>query len=286
MPRSLVFALLVLLGVLAAPRAFAQHAALPDTLVALDSEEGQRLLGESTARRDFAPLVEQYVTQNNPGYCGIASGVMVLNALQVPAPTASEWGAPFFTQDNVWNEKARTVERPDFKGGITLQQLADILQSHPATAEVHYASDTTLEAFRDLASKNMATPGDFMIVNYNRQDVGQEFMGHISPIAAYHAASDRFLLLDVARYKYPAVWVPAEALFRAMSTSDVVSGKSRGFLVVKGSPTAPGPSGIKARSPIKMFIGILVGVFLFGVVIGAGVQALRYRKRLRAAAAA
>jgi glutathione-S-conjugate glycine hydrolase len=275
--------LLLSLGALIAVPARAQHAALPDSLISLDSAEGERLLAESSARRDFVPLVEQYVTQENPGYCGIASAVMVLNALQIPASKDNAWGAPFFTQKNLFNEKARSVAQPGFQGGLTLQQLADILQSHPATAEVHYASDTTLEAFRGLASTNMGNPRDFIIVNYNRAEVGQEYMGHISPIAAYHAASDRFLLLDVARYKYPPVWIPTDQLFRAMRTSDPVAGKSRGFLVVTGAPGAPGPSGIKARSPFRILIGIVVASFLLGAVVGAGVQTLRYRRKLRRA---
>jgi hypothetical protein len=260
----------------------AQHAALPESLVALDSDEGQKLLAESTARRDFFALAEQYVTQKNPGYCGIASAVMALNALQVSAPTAPEWGAPFFTQENIWNDAAKTVTPPDFKGGITIDQLADIVRAHPATAEAHHASETTLEEFRDLAAKNMASPSDYLIVNYNRQDVGQEFMGHISPLGAYHAASDRFLLLDVARYKYPPVWVKAAALFAAMNTHDIVSGKSRGFVVVRASPSAPGPVGVKTRSPIGMLLGILGGTLALGIAIGGGTQTVRYRRKIRA----
>jgi hypothetical protein len=40
------------------------------------------------------------------------------------------------------------------------------------------------------------------------------------------------LLLDVARYRYPSVWVPVEALWRAMRTLDSDSGLSRGLVVV------------------------------------------------------
>ena len=46
-------------------------------------------------------------------------------------------------------------------------------------------------------------------MNYLRKAIGQERGGHISPLAAYDAKSDRFLILDVARYKYPPVWVKA-----------------------------------------------------------------------------
>jgi hypothetical protein len=46
-----------------------------------------------------------------------------------------------------------------------------------------------------------------MLVNYERAALGQAKTGHISPIAAYNAKADRLLVLDVATYKYPPVWV-------------------------------------------------------------------------------
>jgi hypothetical protein len=63
--------------------------------------------------------------------------------------------------------------------------------------------------------------------------IGQEKFGHISPLAAYDADSDRFLILDVSRYKYPPVWVETSALFAAMNTIDKDNdSKSRGFVIV------------------------------------------------------
>jgi hypothetical protein len=35
-----------------------------------------------------------------------------------------------------------------------------------------------------------------VIVNYLRNAIGQEWGGHISPLAAYDADTDRFLILD------------------------------------------------------------------------------------------
>ena len=35
-------------------------------------------------------------------------------------------------------------------------------------------------------------------------------------MAAYDAKGDRFLILDVARYKYPPVWIGVADLFDAM----------------------------------------------------------------------
>jgi hypothetical protein len=75
-----------------------------------------------------------------------------------------------------------------------------------------------------------------VIVNYLRKAMGEETGGHISPLAAYDGKADRFLILDVARYKYPPVWVKTADMFAAMNTPDAVNdNKTRGFVLV----TAP-----------------------------------------------
>jgi hypothetical protein len=260
----------------------AQHAPLPSSLLALDSTNGQRLFAEADAKEDALVLLEHYVSQSSGNFCGVASSVMVLNALQVPAPDANEWGAPHYTQENVWNECARGVLSPTLMPGMTIDQLGDLLQCHPATAHVVHASDTTLEEFRALAAKNLASPGDYLIINYDRAGVGQERMGHISPLGAYHAKADKFLILDVARYKYPPVWADAAALFSAMRTDDFVSAKSRGFVIVGPSRAPPGPSGAKpARSPLRIAMAVAIGLFLLGAALGAGVQTIRLKRRYR-----
>jgi hypothetical protein len=71
-----------------------------------------------------------------------------------------------------------------------------------------------------------------VIVNYLRKTIGQERGGHISPIAAYNQRIDRFLILDVSRYKYPPVWVKAVDLWQAIKTIDSDAGKTRGFVLV------------------------------------------------------
>lgn len=270
---------------LAASPARAQHMPLPATLVALDSPEGQLLFAEADARADYWPLSEQFVTQRSGNFCGVASGVMVLNALQVNAPVDGEFGSPYFTQDDFFNECARRVLSPTLMPGMTIDQLADLLRCHPATAQAVHASDTTLADFRALAAKNLATAGDFIVVNYDRAGVGQAKMGHISPLGAYDSKADKFLLMDVARYKYPPVWVDAAALFGAMSTDDPVSARTRGFVVASPSPTAPGPTGSRpARNPLHYVIGMLVAAFVLGLAIGAGVQTRRLKRRFARAA--
>lgn len=214
----------------------AQTLPLPPDLIAFNSPQGEALLLESEARTDFWDLSSQFVTQVNQAYCGVASMVMVLNSLGIPAPESQQY-APYrvFTQDNFFDNPAtRQVLSPDVvsQQGMTLDELGGLLSSYSVTVQVHHSADTTLEAFRQQVAGNLDQPGNFVLVNYLRSAIGQERGGHISPIAAYDQESDRFLILDVARYKYPPVWVEAEDLWQAMATVDSTSGKTRGFVLV------------------------------------------------------
>jgi hypothetical protein len=47
-----------------------------------------------------------------------------------------------------------------------------------------------------------------------RKAIGQQIGGRNSPLAAHEAKADRFLILDVARYEYPPVWVKTTDIFR------------------------------------------------------------------------
>jgi hypothetical protein len=161
---------------------------------------------------------------------------MVLNALHAPAPTTPEY-EPYhtFTQDNVLNEHTDAILPREVlaRQGMTLDQLGALLGLYPATIEVHHAEDGGLDAFRESARGYLAARDHFVLVNYLRKAMGQERGGHISPLAAYDATSDRFLILDVARYKYPPVWVTASDLFAAMNTTDASNNnKTRGYVLV------------------------------------------------------
>jgi hypothetical protein len=213
----------------------AQTLQLPQNLIDLNSADGEKLLIESKALQDYFPLSSQFVTQKNQAYCGVASMIMVLNALSIPAPEAPEY-APYhlFTQDNFFNAQAQKVVTPEVvsRRGMTLDQLGKLLESYPVKAEVHHSADSSLEEFRTLAVKNLQEPRNFVLVNFLRKAIGQETGGHISPLAAYNQQTDRFLILDVSRYKYPPVWVKSADLWQAMATVDSDSGKTRGFVLV------------------------------------------------------
>jgi hypothetical protein len=209
---------------------------LSPNLIGFNSDEGEKLLIYSKSREDFFPLSTQFITQNNQAYCGVASIVMVLNSLGIPAPEAPQY-KPYrvFTQENLFsNEKTQKVISAEVvsQKGMTLDQIGGLLASYGVKVNVYHAADTNLEKFRSLAAENLKQPGNFILINYLRKEIGQEKDGHISPLAAYNEQTDRFLILDVSRYKYPPVWVRAADLWKAMSTTDSESGKTRGFVFV------------------------------------------------------
>jgi hypothetical protein len=214
----------------------AQTLPVAEPLISLNSERGSRLLLESEDNRSYWPLSIQFMTQKNQAFCGVATIAMVLNALGVAAPATPEL-EPYktFTQDNLLNEKTEAVLPVAVlsKIGMTLDQIGGILSTYSVKADVRHAADTSLEEFRTMARQALSTPNQYVIVNYLRRSIGQERGGHISPLAAYDADTDRFLVLDVSRYKYPPIWVQAADLYAAMNTPDSDNqNRTRGFVLV------------------------------------------------------
>jgi len=231
---------------LAATGVGAETLPLPPNLTDLNSEQGEQFFLESGAHEAFFPAAANFVTQKTQAYCGVASIVMVLNALRAPAPSTPEY-QPYhtFTQDNFLDEQTEAVLPRDVlaRQGMTLDQLGGLLTLHPVAIEVHHAADGGLDAFRAAARDYLGAKDHFVIVNYLRKAIGQEIGGHISPLAAYDEKADRFLVLDVARYKYPPVWVKASDLFDAMNTVDSVNaGKTRGYVLVTKASVSPAPA--------------------------------------------
>jgi hypothetical protein len=243
---ALALALCLLAPNLLAPAAHSETLPLPGNLTDLSSDEGEKFFLESSALAAYFPIADNFVTQKTQAYCGVASIVMVLNAVGAPAPSTPEY-QPYhvFTQDNVLDERTEAVlpQAVLARQGMTLDQLGGLLALHPVTVEVHHAADGGLDAFRAAARDYLAAKDRFVIVNYLRKAIGQQTGGHISPLAAYDAKVDRFLILDVARYKYPPVWVKASDLFDAMNTTDASNdNKTRGYvLIAKSAAATPAP---------------------------------------------
>lgn len=216
--------------------AAAQTLPLPDNLVGASSDAGEALLVGAEAREAYFPLADNFVTQENQAFCGVASMTMVFNAMALPAPAVPAY-EPYktFTQDNVLDDKTEAIipQATIRKMGMTLDQLGAAIATKPVEATVRHAADSSLDQFRKEASQYLAEKDHFVVVNYLRKAIGQQTGGHISPLAAYDADQDRFLILDVARYKYPPVWVTATDLYNAMNTTDSDNdNKTRGYVLI------------------------------------------------------
>jgi len=247
MPIRFIRSFVVILS-LFATRVTAQTLPLPDNLTDLRSQQGEQFLLEAQAHEAYFAISATFETQKNQAYCGVASMVMALNAIHAPAPASPEY-EPYhtFTQDNLLDDRTETVLPRAIlaRQGMTLDQLGQLLSLHPIKVEVHHVTEHGRDEFRKAAGEYLATKGRFVIVNYLRKVMGQQIGGHISPLAAYDAKADRFLILDVARYKYPPVWVTTSDLFNAMNTTDASNdNKTRGYVLIsnaKAIGTAPKP---------------------------------------------
>ena len=208
---------------------------VPESLISLETIEGQSLFNKSK-QASFWKLMPYFVTQETLTYCGIASATMVLNASNIPAPVTPQL-APYriFDQHNFFTPQVLNVITPTKVGmeGATLKELGAAIATFPVTVKTVYGSEISEEDFREEAISVIQSTDHFMILNFHRKYIGEAGEGHFSPIAAYDKKTDRFLLLDVSRYKYPVVWVETSALYQAMRLNDHGEvERIRGYLVV------------------------------------------------------
>jgi len=231
-----VFGIAVLLAVPGLASAPAETLPLSNGLISLDSEQGETLFFKAEANKAYFPLGLHFVTQDNPAFCGPASIVMVLNALHLPRPPSRlTLGLGLYDQENIFDARTEAVKPRGavMQSGMTLDELGKILVAHDLHVTTRHAGESSLEEFRKLAVSALKGNARFVLVNYLRSSIGQSATGHISPVAAYDRDSDRLLILDVSRYKYPPVWVEAQSLFAAMNTTDKDNGNlTRGYVIV------------------------------------------------------
>jgi len=208
---------------------------LPQNLIAWDSPPGEKLFYQSHLSQNALHLIAQFLTQDNLTYCSIASSVMVLNALNISAPADPDHPPyKFFTQTNFFSKNIQAI-LPAAKvqhSGATLDEISRALLTYPINVKTIHADHINETQFRYLAKQALAQDNTYIIVNFLRTGLGEQGNGHMSPLAAYDEKSDRFLLLDVARFRYPSVWVKTADLWRAINTIDKDANAYRGFVVV------------------------------------------------------
>ena len=257
------FGLAVLLGSALGCQSPAQHPAPPTEeqgLVAFASDEGAARLARAGAKLDFPRLANQFEAQLNAAFCGPTSAAIVLNAVRSRSadlprdhgrlrpddlrnvPSGYDPIVPRFTQDNVIDKGEKTRAqvlgepvvvngKPTRDFGYQLRQFDQMLRAHGLATMLVVVDDRMPDdRIRADLTRNLERPDDYVIINYLREAVGQRGGGHISPLAAYDARSDSFLVLDVNPAAAGWVWMPAATLIKGMRTFDTV--ENRGYVLV------------------------------------------------------
>lgn len=205
---------------------------LPTAHIPFASEEGRRIFAEalgSGGLDGYFRLAEQFHTQAEPTFCGLGTLVTALNALGIdPART---WKGPWRWFSEELLDCCVPLEHVRMRG-LDLDELACLARCNGAGVALAHSDEGDVSAFREVVRATSRGDG-VLVAAYDRAALGQTGSGHFSPIGGYHAARDLVLVLDVARFKYPPHWVPVESLWRAMSSIDGATGRSRGYLVLR-----------------------------------------------------
>lgn len=204
-------------------------------LIYLTDPEGKKLFMQSDVHADYFPLASYLEFEQVLTFCGPATMAAVLNSLNIERPQPKRlYPYGLFTQDLLFtpeNQRIKSYATVE-KEGLVLPEIAAYLNNLGVNAEFYHASELTTERLRELVTQTLEDPEKRLIVNYSRDGVGQVGGGHISPLAAYDMESDQVLILDVAKYKHPPVWVGVSTLHAAMNEKDPSSNRSRGIVVV------------------------------------------------------
>lgn len=196
----------------------------PNATTILESNEYLR----DAPAPDYWAMAPFYVPQETSSACSLAAITIALNTLR----GLPEWNnEAVLTQsdlldivgDETWREQT-AVDGPGVlfsefvaytRGALAATGFgsARVTAKQPATADAE-----ALAAFRAALAENEASADSVMIVAYSQGMVTGDWFGpHASPIAAYDAANDRVLIMDVDRQWYVPYWTGTATLLAAMT---------------------------------------------------------------------
>ena len=203
----------------------------------------------SHIRRSPAPsywaLAPFHIGQFTDTCCSLATAVMLVNAARGSGHLRA--GDKLVTQPDL----LAAVGDPDWTFGCTdpeghgasLREMAPLMErayaaSGVAGARVEKVALTDAAAAaddfrRDLAAIERSATTQIALNFAGAPVYGQADYGHFSPAAAFDAARDRLLVLDVDRGWYEPYWVPVDVMLAALATSSRKDGTPRGYLRIK-----------------------------------------------------
>lgn len=200
-----------------------------------DTPAGKALHARIPADADYWQLIPNFAVQSTQSYCSVASAITVLNAMPITKPVDPTY-APYayFTQSNFFTPEVSKIisAQTVLEMGMTREEMVSVLTAEGVKASTVAGDTITEKALRTLLRKALGEDGQYVLVNYLRAKLAQVGGGHWSVLAAYDAKSDNVLILDVAKYKYPPVWISISTLRQAIDTLDTTSNKSRGLVLV------------------------------------------------------
>jgi len=233
-----------------------------------NSEEGLKKLERSQCKNDFYQLANFYQPQINPLYCSVATGVILLNALNYGNISSNEKfeihkpqsdggdviAFNLYSQETFFNEQTDKIKKREiinykeakkkvfqdnefkeiYDAGLSLSDFSEILSKvYKLKTQLTYAKNNdakSLMKFRETAKKVLSDDKSFLVVNFDGRILGQKTSGHISPLAAFDEEGDAVLVMDVALHKNQWYWISVPKLFEAMNSKD--DNMYRGYLVV------------------------------------------------------
>lgn len=213
-------------------------------LLSLACEEGQSRLREAAAEASCQQgVVDSWRRQRNPTYCGLASLAIVLSSSGVLVDEDEVLGLASPGPSAVDEEKVRrcglTLREVEAVAVGTTSRVASARRAHCVEADAGDCARrrredlSSVDELRASISATLRTPEARVILNYHMTTLGQPpFGGHLSPIGAYHEASDTVLVCDTWQATEP-VWAPLDAVWRAATGTDGESGQPRGILLLK-----------------------------------------------------
>ena len=235
---------------------------MPEDLIQFSSPEGKMLFRKALLdgyAEAFYPLSEQFLNQADPAYCGVTTLIMVLNAFGIDPNIRWKGGWRWFGSEEMILDNCCINPERVRRAGILLEEfqslarcqglVVDMKRPLPLSENFENINDESeehhdLDEFRDDIIHSVQNPptyvqmtdtddkGGFMVVSFSRASLGQTGDGHFSPIAAYCPETDRCLVLDVARFKYPPYWVSVRDLYESARPIDSMTNKSRGWFMI------------------------------------------------------
>jgi len=179
---------------------------------------------------------------------------MVLNALAVDPKRRSRGKWRWYSEELLNScQPLQKVRRT----GVTLEQFSCTASRNQLNVKlVRLAEHETLEMFRKVVKEVCQSDGMVMTCSFSREALAQRGVGHFSPIGAYNEDQDMILVLDVARYKYPAFWVKVATMFDAMKTIDPVTNLKRGYVIMKKQSVVTSWNGLSLKTSCSPYYSI------------------------------